>query len=236
MLVLHETHSVIGLREDEFEAAYRDEYAPALGADGDARLLHFLHHAHGSGAAYTVVTLTAFPDAAAYDRLRQRIERGDLQKWAVMVDDLRHDVHGKFLVPLPWSVTQEIDLATVPTTGVDHDPAIYMEDTVWPHEGRLEDYVERAGSHYAAWMASTQHAPEAMLRIEAAYRTAFGSGRRREIVLTQRITKPERVFQLLTTEMAPEHKRPGTWMHDGLEFRDQWQSRLLRSTRWSPLP
>jgi hypothetical protein len=111
-----------------------------------------------------------------------------------------------------------------------------MEDTVWPHEGRLEDYVERAGSHYAAWMASTQHSPEAMLRIEAAYRTAFGSGRRREIVLTQRIVKPERVFQLLTSEMAPEHKRPGTWMHDGLEYRDQWQSRLLRSTRWSPLP
>jgi hypothetical protein len=183
-----------------------------------------------------VVTLTAFPDATAYDRLRHRIEHGDLQKWAVMVDDLRHDVDGKFLVPLPWSVTQEVDLAAVPTTGVDHEPVLYMEDTVWPYEGRIEDYVERAGSHYAAWMASTEHAPEAMLRIEAAYRTAFGSGRRREIVLTQRIIRPERVFQLLTAEMAPEHTRPGTWMHDGLEYRDRWQSRLLRSARWSPLP
>ena len=35
---------------------------------------------------------------------------------------------------------------------------------------------------------------------------------------------------------VPEHlKAPGTWMHDALGLRDQWESRLLRSTRWSPL-
>jgi len=30
-------------------------------------------------------------------------------------------------------------------------------------------------------------------------------------------------------------KEPGTWMHDALEVRDDWQSRLLRSANWSPL-
>jgi hypothetical protein len=30
-------------------------------------------------------------------------------------------------------------------------------------------------------------------------------------------------------------KGPGTWMHDALEVRDDWQSRLLRSASWSPL-
>ena len=40
---------------------------------------------------------------------------------------------------------------------------------------------------------------------------------------------------LLTIEV-PEHlKAPGTWMHDALQLRDQWESKLLRSTRWSPL-
>jgi hypothetical protein len=29
-------------------------------------------------------------------------------------------------------------------------------------------------------------------------------------------------------------KGPGTWMHDALEVRDDWESRLLRSTTWSP--
>ena len=40
---------------------------------------------------------------------------------------------------------------------------------------------------------------------------------------------------LLTREVPPELTRPGTWMHDALALRDQWQSRLLRTTRWSPL-
>jgi hypothetical protein len=30
-------------------------------------------------------------------------------------------------------------------------------------------------------------------------------------------------------------KAPGTWMHDALEVRDQWVSRLLRTSAWSPL-
>jgi hypothetical protein len=34
---------------------------------------------------------------------------------------------------------------------------------------------------------------------------------------------------------VPEHyKAPGTWMHDALEVRDRWESRLLRTARWSP--
>jgi hypothetical protein len=30
-------------------------------------------------------------------------------------------------------------------------------------------------------------------------------------------------------------KGPGTWMHDALDVRDDWESRLLRSAPWSPL-
>jgi hypothetical protein len=29
-------------------------------------------------------------------------------------------------------------------------------------------------------------------------------------------------------------RQPGTFMHDALELRDQWESRLLRTSRWSP--
>ena len=60
------------------------------------------------------------------------------------------------LRPLPWS-TQEIDLAAVPTSGVDHRAAVFMEDTVWPDHGLLDTYIERAGSHYARWMDSDEH-------------------------------------------------------------------------------
>ena len=40
MLFLHETHSVIGAREDEFDAALRDEWMPAVAKSGGARLLY----------------------------------------------------------------------------------------------------------------------------------------------------------------------------------------------------
>ena len=44
------------------------------------RLLYFMHLTHGSGRAYTVVTVTAVRDGAAYERLAARIQDGDLQR------------------------------------------------------------------------------------------------------------------------------------------------------------
>ena len=231
--MVHEVHSVRGDLEEEFDAFWRDEWIPALGQGDDARVLHFLRHAHGTGASYRVVTLTATRDRAALAATGERVDRGDLAGLAKHLDGLRHDVVGKILTPLPWS-KQEIDLAAVPTTGVDHRPALFMEDTVWPDEGKLQEYVERSGDHYARWMESDAHDETEMLQIEAAYRTAWGAGRRREVVLWQRVTRVDWMPGLLTIEV-PEHlKAPGTWMHDALALRDQWESRLLRSTRWSP--
>jgi hypothetical protein len=31
-------------------------------------------------------------------------------------------------------------------------------------------------------------------------------------------------------------RAPGTWMHDALQLRDRWESKLLRTTTWSPFP
>jgi len=46
---------------------------------------------------------------------------------------------------------------------------------------------------------------------------------------------PERLTGLFTRDLPPEVQAPGTWMHDALEVRDDWESRLLRSAAWSPL-
>jgi hypothetical protein len=234
MLFLHETHAVVGAREAGFEAAFRDRLAPELAKGDDARLLHFLHHAHGTGASYRVVTLTALRDGGAWERLARRIDGGDLAAWARDLDRCRHDVEAKILIPLPWSPLQEIELAAFPPPGAPGEPRLFMEDTVWPGEGKLEDYVARAGSHYAVEMARAREQGRAIVRIEAAYRTAFGSGRRREVILWQRVPDPRALVPLLTREVPERYKAPGTWMHDALELRDQWQSRLLRAAPWSP--
>ena len=141
----------------------------------------------------------------------------------------------KLLEPLPWSPLQRIDPAAVPAAGADHELTLYMEDTVWPREGKLEEYVAKSGAHYAQEMAGHESRGHAMLKVQGGFRTVFGSGRRREIVLWQKVVDPRLVLGLLTREVPPELQRPGSWMHDALALRDQWQSRLLRTTRWSPL-
>ena len=235
MLFLHEVHEVVGAREDAFEDAFRSGFMPALGAGCDARLLYFLHHAHGSGVSYNVVTISALRDAAAWGHLVERVDSGDLRDWARAMDTLRHDVTAKLLIPLPWSPLQSLDLAAVPVSGEEHELSLFMEDTVWPHEGLLETYVERAGSHYMKEMEANQREGGGLLEIQAGLRTAFGSGRRREIVLWQKVREPRGLRPLLTLEVPDRFKQPGTWMHDALELRDRWQSRLLRTARWSPL-
>jgi len=236
MLLLHEVHEVAGRHEDAFEAAFREGWLPALARGDDARLLHFLHHAHGTGVSYNVVTVTWLRDAAAWERLAARIHKGDLAKWSADVDGLRHEVTGKLLVPLPWSPLQEIPVADVPTGAVSRDPVVYMEDTVWPYEGGLDRYIERAGAHYAKEMADHAREGAAILQVEAAFRTAFGTGRRREVVLWQRVVRPKALSALVAREVPERYKQPGGWMHDALELRDRWESRLLRSAPWSPLP
>jgi hypothetical protein len=234
MLFLHEIHEVIGAREDAFEAAYRSRWLPGLAKEDGARLLYFLHHAHGSGVSYQVVTITALRDAASWERLAHRVSKGDLAEAAHELDGLRHDVSAKILEPLPWSPLQEIDLAAVPSGSGEHEPTVFMEDTVWPYEGRLEDYVRRSGTHYAKEMARAGEAGHALLRVEASFRTVYGSHKRREILLWQKVIQPKALSMLISREVPAQYKAPGTWMHDALELRDRWESKLLRSARWSP--
>ena len=54
-------------------------------------------------------------------------------------------------------------------------------------------------------------------------------------MLWQKVRDPRLVTGLLTTEVPAEYRAPGTWMHDALQVRDDWESRLLRTTGWSPL-
>ncbi len=128
MLLLHEVHTVAGRHEDEFEDAFRTRYMSALADDGDARLLYYLKLAHGTGRAYHHTTITALSGGAAYERLARRIQTGDLRSWAADIDGMRREVKGKLLLPVEWSPVVDIDLASVPTDGREHDAVLYMED------------------------------------------------------------------------------------------------------------
>jgi hypothetical protein len=233
MLLLHEVHTVAGRHEDEFEAAFRTGWMSALAGGDDARLLYYLKLAHGTGRAYQHTTITALANGAAYERLARRVQSGDLCTWAAEVDGMRREVRGKLLLTVDWSPMGELDLATVPADGREHEPALYMEDSAWPYEAKLDTYLEKARTHYAPSLE--QRSERSLLTLLGVFQAALGAPRRREVILWQRVDFPERLPGLFTRELPGHVKGPGTWMHDALEVRDDWESRLLRSAAWSPL-
>jgi hypothetical protein len=236
VLFLHETHRVVGAREDDFEAAYREGWLPTLAAGDDARLLWYTNHAHGSGVSYNVVTITGVADGAAWQRLARRAQTGDLAPWLRELDHLRHEVTGKILLPVDWSPLQEVDLAGVPTDGATHPLSLFMEDTGWP-SAPLDDYIRSWDEIYYRPLSSAPPGM-ALLDIQACFQVAHGSYQRREAMLWQKIDPSNdyaALVHLLTTDIAPERRGPGTYMHEALRYRDQWESRLLRTSAWSPL-
>ncbi len=233
-LYLHEVHRVVGRCEDAFEAAFRDAggWMQRLGEGDDARLLWYASQAHGTGPAYRVVTITAIADGSAWERLAWSVQHGDLAEWTRHTDTLRHDVTAKILLPVRWSPLGEMDLAAERALPADHEPTLFMEDTGWPHVP-LDDYVDFWERDYYPLLA---HQPESsrLLEIQACWVPALGTGRRPEAVLWQRIHSHERLVGLLSTEVPPERRAPGTYMDSALMYRDQWESRLLRTSSWSP--
>lgn len=234
MLYLHETHHVAGAHADEFEDAWRKRYVDALASTQDARLLWFMHHAHGTGPSYVAVTVTGLRDGAAWERLADRSERGDLSSWAREVDAMRHDVTSKLLAPVSWS-TMDTDLGTVPVDGSERAASLYMEDTVNPHAGKLDAYLEAARTLYARETLGKRLAEGAsLLELRGCFRTVVGPHAGREVILWQRVVRPDLLEMLLTREVPAEYRGPGTWMREALAFRDRWESRLLRTVAWSP--
>lgn len=233
MLFVHEFHKVVGRSAAEFEKHYREGWLPALAEGDDARLAWYFDLAHGSGLSYRVVTVTAVADGAAWGRLAERLASGDLRAWARDLDDLQHSSEARVLAPLPWSPSIGT-LADIPTRAANHDPGLYMEDTMWPFPGKLDAYIDAAGSVYAKTLAAADS--QMQMGIALALRTTPGAGRHAEVTLLQRLSSLPRLIHLLTSDPPPEVVGEGSWMHEALELRDQWRSKLLRSAPWSPLP
>ena len=237
MLLLHEVHRVAGAQEEAFEAAYRDELIPALAKTDGCRLLWFLRVAHGSGPAYTVVTIIGCRDAAAWAELAERIRHGDLAEWSAEVDAMRHACEAKILTPVSWSpaaADRPGDRARRRATA--HELSLFMEDTAWPFPGGLHGLPGQGG-----------HA----LRPDAELPEAGGPGHHRargRLPARLRIAPHQRGDPLAArgqpqgaplparpTTSRPRPPRRGPGCTTRSTVRDRWESRILRSAEWSPL-
>jgi hypothetical protein len=232
LLFLHEVHQVNGRHEDAFEAHVTD-WAAALRAGDDARLAWYLKLAHGTGRAYFHTTLTAVRDGSGYERLARRVQDGDLRTWAAHADTLRHEVTGTLLLPVSWSPPIIDDFDAIGEAEPAASPALFMQDRAWPYEAKLDEYLEAARTHYAPSLE--QRTERSLLELVGVFQAALGANRRREVVLWQRVLFPERLVGLFTRDLPAHVKSAGTWMHDALAVRDDWESQLLRTCQSSPL-
>jgi hypothetical protein len=233
VLYLHETHKVVGEHASRFEGLFRDEWMGKLAEGESTRLLWYLNHAMGSGPSYQVVTITALADGDAWEDLARRLLEGDLKGLAGRLDACRYEAVGKLVTSVEWSAMQDVDLGSVPSDGREHELSVYMHDTGWP-DAPLDDYIELWDRDYWQFM---RQIPEdrRLLDIVACFQVAHGTGIRPEAILMQKIDDYSALGGLLTSvERYDPNTWPGSYMAKGLEIRDQWESKLLRASAWSP--
>ena len=228
MIFLHETHEIVAGEADAFEDAVRTGWRPLVEERGEARLLWFWEHTHGTGPSYQAISITAVRDWATWGALVER-SRSDprFREWDRRAWTLRREATRKILLPTEWSPLRDIDLAAPAASATTDTPAMYLHDTGWPFPGKLEDYATALGSVFHPQVQQSR-----MISVEACWTTAPGTGRHHEVVLLQKILDWDRFAQLITRgETGQQH---GGWMVEGLRYRDRWESKLLRCARWSP--
>src|SRR2546427_2276566 len=110
MIFVHEVHDVAGGKMAEYGEAVRTRWPRVVGERDQARLLWFWELAHGTGASYQAVSLTAVRDWAAWGDVAGRVA-----DWRRDVASLLRDVTAKILLPVPWSPLTHVDLESEPT-------------------------------------------------------------------------------------------------------------------------
>ncbi len=228
MIFLHETHEVVAGQMHAFEDAVRTLWRPMVEERGEARLLWFWEHTHGTGPSYQAVSITAVRDWATWGAMVERAPTDRRYRdWQKRAWELRREVTSKMLLATDWSPLRDVDLAAPPATSETDTPTIYLHDTGWPFPGKLDDYTAALGSVFHPQVQQSR-----MISVEACWRVAPGTGKHHEVVLLQKVLDWERFAQLLTR--GEQGQQRGGWMIEGLKYRDRWESKLLRCARWSP--
>ena len=233
MLLLHEVHTVAGRNEDEFEAAFRNGWMPTLGADDDARLLYFLKprarnrpgvspgHDHRARATAPRTSVWQRACSAAICAAGRPTSTccGTRSRASCCCPSTGRRCRTSISRPSRPTAASTTRCSTWKTA-----------------RGRTRRArpLPRQGAH-ALRAEPGKRTERSLLTLLGVFQAALAAPRRREVVLWQRVDFPDRLPGLFTRELPAHVKGPGTWMNDAFEVRDDWESRLLRSTSWSPL-
>ena len=135
-----------------------------------------------------MVTITGIADGAAWETLARRAQSGDLAPWMRELDNLRHEVTGKILLPVEWSPLQEVDLTTVPADGATHPQSLFMEDTGWPYAA-LDDYI-RSWDEITTECFPRRRPGRRVLEIQACFQVRMEATNAERRCCGRRLTRP----------------------------------------------
>jgi hypothetical protein len=220
VLFVHDVHAVMGERELEFEDALRDAYAATV-ADDDTRLLWYFNSTHGAGEAYKIVTITALRDGTAWERLVERLRRGDLSEWSGRAEAMRYGLTSTLLVAAPWSPIADLHLESVPDQPQEHEVRVFREDAL---EGPGVDAA-------SAERFAEPRADDAVMTCVAAFRPAVETEEKLRILY--RVAAPDAWTPAFGLD-AGWNDWPGS-LTPTLSELAGGSSRTLRTTSWSPL-
>ena len=127
----------------------------------------------------------------------------------------------------PWSPFNEWEeLAPVLTSG-GTGRRIFMEDTGWPYVS-VADYVDFQRREYWEPLQKWASSGAAVVKLWGFFLVAPGSGHRPEAIFLQEVMSDSALERLIgEPEVYDPNTFPGSYMVQGLTYRDQWRSRLM---------
>ena len=224
MILVHDTYHLAGGTLDEFEEDYWEEVIPPLREAEGVKPLWLLRQRTGveGEVAVALTAVRSGADLAAFTKWQSQARSGG----GLALSHAR-----KALVAAPWSpLTDWDEVASIESTGADDGPRVFMEDTGWP-SAALSDYVDFQRREY--WEPLQQWAPSGgLLKLWGFFVVAFGTGHRPEALFLQEVLDLRALERLVSQpeEYDPD-TFPGSYMVHGLQYRDQWRSRLLVLSR-----
>lgn len=236
MLLLHETYHLHAGTLDEFEAAYSEGVVPPLREIDGVRPLWLLGQRSGIEGE-VAIALTALRSGAAFGACADWASGAGGAVWRVLARRLARGFHRKALMAAPWSPLHDwADLDQVAErTATAGRRRIFMEDTGWPYAG-LSDYVDFQRREY--WEPLQRYATSgSLLKLWGFFLVLHGTGRRPEAVFLQEVLDDRALERLIgEPEVYDPDTFPGSYMVQGLTYRDQWRSRLLVASDGAPPP
>jgi hypothetical protein len=226
VILLHETYLIVHGGLDEFEDAYWEEVAPQLRAIDGIEPLWFLRQRTGIEGEFAIAltALRSGEDLGLYTRWMSSSEGAP---WRAHSQRLTRAFQRKALMAAPWSPFNGWEELRPVLESDTKGRRIFMEDTGWPYVS-VADYVDFQRREYWEPMQKWATSGAAVLKLWGFFLVAPGSGHRPEAIFLQEILNDGALERLIgEPEVYDPNTFPGSYMVQGLTYRDQWRSRLM---------